>query len=233
MNSPSLPFGQIALVPLLVLFLVTPAALAGPPLICHSFDIGEAKSLPWISHDWNLTGTETYETRNLAADTLAILNSDSVILVHMETLRRATLYAHRDPIVAKQLLTKLLARANSAGYSRQTALASFDAGYFAETYKQLWDLNGANPAQGFDGFALVKRAMQLRGNDPQMDFAAALLTMGSGPVNEQQEYAQKALAGAKYDALLARNLTAHFLGPQSKTMAEMIFHSLNVKAAKQ
>ena len=232
MNSQSFPVRHIAIALLLALFLLNTSALAGPPLICHSFDIGEAKSLPWISHDWNLTGTETYETRNLVADTMAILNSDSVVLVHMETLRRATLYARRDPIAAKQLLTKLVARANSAGESPQAALASFDAGYFAETYKKLWDLTSANPAQGFDGYALVKRAIQLRGNDSQMDFAAALITMG-GPASEHQDYAQKTIAGAKNDALLARNLTTHFIGPQSETMVEMISRTLSVKVAKQ
>jgi hypothetical protein len=232
MNSQSFSVRHIAIALFLALFFFNAQALAGPPLICHSFDIGEAKSLPWISHDWNLTGTETYETKNLVTDTIAILNSDSVVLVHMETLRRATLYAHRDPIAAKQLLTKLVARADFAGDSPQAALASFDAGYFAETYKNLWDLATANPAQGFDGYALVKRAIQLRGNDPQMDFAAALITMG-GPASEHQVYAQKTIAGAKNDALLARNLTTHFIGPQSETMVEMISRTLSVKVAKQ
>jgi hypothetical protein len=232
MNSQSVAVHHPAIALFLSLFLLTTAALAGPPLICHSFDIGEAKSLPWISHDWNLTGTESYETRNLATDTIAILNSDSVVIVHMETLRRASLYAHRDPIAAKQILTKLVARANSAGDSPQAALASFDAGYFAESYKQLWDIAGVNPVQGFDGYALVKKAIQLRGNDPQMDFAAALITMG-GPVSTHQNYAQKAIAGAKNDGLLARNLTIHFRGPQSETMAEMISRSLSLKVAKQ
>jgi len=47
---------------LALLIVVAGVAFAGPPLICHAFDIGSAKSLPWISHDWNLTGTETYDT---------------------------------------------------------------------------------------------------------------------------------------------------------------------------
>jgi len=223
---------HFAIALLLVLFLFTSSALAGPPLICHSFDIGDAKSLPWVSHNWNLTGTESYDTKNLAADTIAILDANPVVLVHMETLRRASLYARKDPIAAKQLLTKLVARSNSEGNSTLQALASFDAGYFAEAYKQLWDLAGPNPAQGFDGYALVRKAIQLRGNDPQMDFAAALITL-SGPVSEHQDFAQKAIAGAKSDPLLARNLSAHFIGPQSETMADMISRTPNVKVARQ
>jgi hypothetical protein len=70
-------------------FCLTTSLIAGPPLICHAFDIGNAKSLPWVSHDWNLSGSENYDTHHLANDTLAVLNASQVPLVHMETLRRA------------------------------------------------------------------------------------------------------------------------------------------------
>jgi hypothetical protein len=223
---------HLSAAPFFALFLFTTSALGGPPLICHSFDIGDAKSLPWISHNWNLSGTESYDTKNLATDTVAILDSNPVVLVHMETLRRATLYARKDPDAAKLLLTKLVVRANSAANSSQAALASFDAGYLAEAYKQWIGKDEPNPAQGFDGYALVKKAIQLRGNDPQMDFAAAIITL-NGPISEHQDYAQKAIAGAKSDALLARNLYTHFIGPQSETMADMISRTLNAKVAKQ
>jgi hypothetical protein len=232
MKSQTFPLNRIALAMLFTLFLFASSALAGPPLICHSFDIGDAKSIPWISHDWNLTGSENYNTKNLAADTIAILDSDSVVLVHMETLRRATLYARKDPVAAKELLTKLAARADSAGNSQAAAMASFDLGYLAECYKQWMGKDEPNPAQGLDGDALVKKAMQLRGNDPQMDFAAALITL-NGLAGEHQDYVQKTLAGAKTDALLARNLFTHFMGPQSDTMADMISRRSAVKAAKQ
>jgi len=217
---------------LVTLFVFTTSVLAGPPLICHTIDIGNAKSLPWVSHNWNLTGNESYDTKNLSTDTLAILDSDPTVLVHMETLRRATLYAQSNPDVSRQLLLKLLSRAN-AGYSAQAALASFDAGYFAETLNQVSRIHkgAANPAQGFDGFSLVKKAIQLRGDDPQMAFAAALITL-DGPAAERQDYAQKTIAGAKSDPLLARNLSTHFMSPQSETMAEMISRTPSTKVAK-
>src|SRR5271166_6521095 len=206
---------------LVALFVLATSALAGPPLICHAFDIGNAKSLPWISHDWNLTGSEPYDTRNLAADTIAILDNDSTTLVHMETLRRATLFARKDPAAAKQLLVKLAARADSSANSQSAALASFDLGYLAETYKQWLGNDGPNPAQGLDGYALVRKAIQLRGNDPQMEFAAALITL-KGPAADHQDHAQKAIVGSKSDPLLARNLSAHFWNTPSPTLAEMI-----------
>ena len=197
-------------------------ALAGPPLICHSFEIEGAKSLPWISHDWNLNGSENYDTSKLAADTIAILDASQVTLVHMETLRRATLYAKRDRLAAKELITRLIARAEgtkSAPASQPSALAIFDAGYATEAYKQ-W-LGEENPAQRFDGYSLVQLALQRRGNDPQMEFAVALIAMGK-PAIDAQDHAQKAIAGSKNDPLLARNLAARFLGPQSDTLSTMI-----------
>src|SRR6266446_6915280 len=89
-------------------------AQAGPPLICHTIEIGQAKSLPWISHSWNLSGGENYDTKNLVRDTLEILAPGTPVLVRMETLRRATLYARKDPVAAKELLARILARATDA-----------------------------------------------------------------------------------------------------------------------
>src|SRR5712664_2971805 len=204
-------------------------AQAGPPLICHTIEIGQAKSLPWISHNWNLSGGENYDTKNLVRDTLEILAPDTPVLVRMETLRRATLYARKDPVAAKELLARLHSRATSAESSgHPDALAWFDAGYLAETYKQ-WigqtsmrvSKDEQNPAAGVDGYALVKKALDLRGSDPQMEFAAALITL-SGPQEEHRQHAMKAIAGAKSDPLLAQNLATHFIGPDTKTMSELL-----------
>ncbi len=215
-------------------------AQAGPPLICHTIEIGQAKSLPWISHSWNLSGGETYDTKDLVRDTLEILSPDTPVLVRMETLRRATLYARKDPVAAKELLARLHARATSAESSgHPDALAWFDVGYLVETYKQ-WlgqDLPhmtdgmrmDANPAAGGDGYALVKKAIGLRGtaphaDDPQMEFAAALITL-SGPQEEHRQHALKAIAGAKADPLLAQNLASHFMGQQSQTVSALLAKS--------
>ena len=212
-------------------------AQAGPPLICHTFEIGNAKSLPWVGHSWNLTGSENYDTKNLVKDTLEILNPETPVLVRMETLRRATLYARKDPVAAKELLARLHARATSADSSgHPDALAWFDVGYLVATYNQWIGKNmphmtdgmrmDANPAAGVDGYALVKKAIALRaaalhGDDPQMEFAAALITL-DGPQEEHRQHAEKAIAGAKTDALLAQNLATHFAGPQTEIMTELI-----------
>ena len=220
----------IALVAASLFFAVV--AQAGPPLICHTIEIGQAKSLPWISHNWNLSGGESYDTKNLVRDTLEILTPDTPVLVRMETLRRATLYARKDPAAAKELLARLYARATSAeSPGHADAVAWFDVGYLAETYKQWIGRNlphmtdgmrmDPNPAAGVDGYTLVKKALALRGPDPQMEFAAALITL-SGPTAEHREHANKAIAGAKTDALLAQNLASRFIGPQSETMSQLL-----------
>ncbi len=203
------------------LMFIARALLAGPPLVCHSFDIGSAKSLPWVSHNWNLSGAENYDTSRLASDTLAILAADHSVIVHMETLRRATLYARKNPAAAKELLTKITMGTKSPNSEETRALTYFDSGYLAEAYKQWLGDSSKNPATGLDGYALIKEAIQLRGNDPQMEFAAALISL-SGPTAAHQAHTQKAIAGAKNDPLLARNLASRFNGNQGPTMAEML-----------
>lgn len=231
MNPKEIPIRYLLAVAAAMLLFAN-AAQAGPPLICHAFEIGQAKSLPLASHSWNLSGSENYDTKNLARDALEILAPDTPVLVRMETLRRATLYARKDPIAAKELLAKLYSRARSAeSAGHPDALAWFDAGYLVETYQQ-WigrDLphmtdgmrRDPNPAAGVDGYAMVKKAIALRGDDPQMEFAAALITL-SGPRDEHTQHAQKAIAGAKIDALLAENLARHFFGAQDQTVSEML-----------
>jgi hypothetical protein len=231
MRISSLRHWRFASVLLALMIAVAGVAVAGPTLICHTFDIGSAKSLPWISHDWNLTGAESYDTSKLTSDTFAILAANSNVLVHMETLRRATLYARKDPAAAKELLTKLTAGTKSAGPEGPPALYYFDVGYLAETYKQ-WLEPSQNPARGIDGYALVKQAIQLRGNDPEMEFAAALLTL-SGPTAKHRDHVQKAMAGAKTDPLLAQNISSHFMGERGETIAELLSKPAAAKEAKQ
>jgi hypothetical protein len=160
-----------------ILLGVATSAQAGPPLICHRIEIGGAKSLPWV--DLNGVGNGGYDLKNLTRDTLAILSSTTPVLVRMETLRRATIYARQDPQVAKELLKRLHMRAaDSDGAGHPEALAWFDVGYIAEASKQGIGYSEPNPARGVDGYRLVKKAISLRGPDPELEFAAALITCG-------------------------------------------------------
>ncbi len=194
-------------------------AHAGPPLICHAIEIGTAQSLPWIDLNYQ-KGIGGYDLKNLTQDTLAILDANTPVLVRMETLRRATLYARQDSQIAKELLTRLQARTAISGTANLGALAWFDAGYLAEAYKQWMGKAEPNPASGIDGYGWVKKAISLRGSDPEMEFAAALITL-NGPEREHSDHVEKALAGAKTDPLLARNLASNF---NRQTFAELLTH---------
>jgi hypothetical protein len=202
-----------------VVLLIAAPAVAGPPLICHAVDIGSTQSLPWTSSGWNLTGQETYNVEHLVPDTLALLAPSTPVLVRMETLRRATLYAQQRTAVAKELLFRLEARTRE---NPKDSLAAFDFGYLVECYRQAswlhqhtdWlkaseDTTGANLAMKIDGYEWVRKAIALRGSDPQMEFAAALMTT-EGARREHDQHLQNAFAGAKADAMLARNLASRF-----------------------
>jgi len=215
MNSHA--FSRLAISVVAVVLGFTSFAQAGPPLICHPIEIGQAKSLPWV--EWNHKGSTDYDLKNLTRDTLAILDSNQPVLVRMETLRRATIYARQDPQAAKELITRLQARAaNSDAAGRPEALAWFDVGYLAEAYKQWLGKGEPNPAAGLDGYAWVQKALSLRGQDPEMEFAAALITL-RGPESDHHDHVQKAMAGAKYDPLLAQNLASNF---NRQTIAELL-----------
>lgn len=207
----------------LAILILAPLALAGPPLICWPFDIGDAKSLPFGTqnfHDRDLN----YDTSRLVGDTLALLGPQTPVLVRMETMRRAAIYVQDNPRAAEELWTKLIIRVKTADpKGAAEALASFDAGYLLETYRQLGTLAKQNfVANSESGYSMVQRALKLRGNDAEMEFAAALIAQsrsnGSG-----REHLQRALAGAREGSLLARNLVSHaqLLGMRGNSVPEL------------
>jgi hypothetical protein len=69
--------------------------------------------------------------------------------------------------------------------------------------------------------ALAMRSASLHGDDPEMEFAAALITL-SGPSEEHRQHTVKAVAGAIADPLLGQNLASRFMGPQGETVSELL-----------
>jgi hypothetical protein len=126
------------------LTLAATPALAGPPFICHAFDLSGSPSLPWGSAaaaGWN-NPDPTYDVTTLTADVTRLLRPSMPVSARMETLRRATIYASRDRAVAAELLQALEARAKS---NPTDANALFDAGFLTEAYGQAsrvyeWDM---------------------------------------------------------------------------------------------
>lgn len=194
---------------------------AGTPLICHPYAIGNAKTLPGTDGDWKGVNPG-YDRTHLIRDTLALLTDDTPVIVRMETLRRAAIYAtagmrgwgradgkgfsDEDRANTRALLEKLRTRAESAtGPSR--ALALFDYGFFTET------LRHTGVDQTLNGYETLTRALELRGSDPEMEFALALATSWPKQRAEQRAaHLSRARAGAKPGTLLAQNLATHFSG---------------------
>lgn len=198
-------------------FVLAVPTLAGPPLICHPISIGGAASLPWPSDGGGIFGRPDYDVSHLVSDTLSLLRPSMDVLVRMETLRRATIYAQRNSFIAKELLVKLHARTIA---NAPDALAAFDFGYLVECYKQAqlarteglsaWrDSEWSDPAANLDGYSFVKRAIGMRGEDAEMEFAAALIS-STGSHKDRQQRIERAAAGAKDNTLLAENLSNYF-----------------------
>jgi len=171
---------------------VAPATLWGPPAICHRIEIGDARSLPWGDGAFELD--RGYDRAQLVPDTVALLDGSDDLLVHMETLRRATilitgLATPHDPgpkqlrAEASALVDALKARLGDlrvtaehthAGRDR-VARALFDVGYLSAALSQARSgLGGADgPAQ------LVEAATELSG-DAAAQLGVVLATCGHG-----------------------------------------------------
>ncbi len=193
-------------------------AEAGPPLICHPYDVGSAATLPWgPATGWNSPDT-SYDLQKLTPDTLRLLAPGTPVLTRMEVMRRATIYASKDRKVAGALLKAVLDRAKATPATSRDPLPWFDAGYLIESYRQMPDsgpvgwhmLTGAeqlyadfrNDPRAVDGYGFVRKALQLAGSNPEMEFAASLMQQGAVAA----QHRQRATAGAPAGSLLAKNL---------------------------
>lgn len=191
----------------IVLLLAAPA-LAGPPLICYPFETASGKLISWgKGSGWN-TPDPSYDLKNLVADTTSTLTADAPVLTRMENMRRATIYAMHDPVVAEQLLKAVMARALS---TTNDGRAWFDAGYLIESYRQAVHMRDRkSPSHAWaavdgtikvDGYGFVKKAMVMAGPNPEMEFAASLMTQGAVAAAHR---ARAAKAGP--GSLVVRNL---------------------------
>ena len=210
----------LTLVAAVVLFAASSGtAYAGPPLICHPFDAGSAALLPWgPGPGWN-SPDRAYDVQKLTADTLRLLTPTAPVLARMENIRRATIYAGHDRKVAAALLKAIVGRVKTAGHASNDPMIWFDAGYVIETYRQnegsaRWNmladsepmltefLKAQSAPRNAEGYALVQKALQLAGQNPEMEFAASLMTRS----NVAAEHRRRAVAGAPKGSLLAKNL---------------------------
>jgi hypothetical protein len=187
-----------------VFAMMSGTAEAGPPLICHPFDAGSAKLLPWgPGTTWN-SPLRSYDIQRLTADTLDLLTPATPVLARMEIMRRATIYAGQDRKVAASLLKAVLERAKAQPQDSRDPMPRFDAGYLVESYRQNEHTAGFDMLAGaeIDGYGFVKKALQLAGANAEMEFAASLMKDGTAAA----EHRRRAVAGAPEGSLLAKNI---------------------------
>ena len=189
---------------------VAAPAVAGPPLLCHPFDIGSAQSLPWDgTRGWS-HGRSDYSLKSLVQDTERLVQPDTPVVLRMETMRRAAIYATQDPAVAAALLDAL---GSPARVSRDP-LASLDVAYAIEALNQITMLGPGSEfgdrlagvkrvLAGRNAAPLVEAAAKARPSDPAVSFAAAMILMGK----DKDAYRSHATrARASEDALVRKNL---------------------------
>jgi hypothetical protein len=201
-----------SLIALVVVACFATPALAGPPLICFPFQVESGKLIAWgTGSGWN-TPDRSYDIKKLVADTNAVLTADAPILTRMENMRRATIYAMRDPQIAQELLKTVMDRALG---TTSDSRAWFDAGYLIESYKQAGHLRedrkpelrawaAVDETLRIDGYNWVKKAMSMTAPSAEMEFAASLMTQGS----VASAHRAKAIAAAPKNSLLSKNLAS-------------------------
>lgn len=193
------------------------AALAGPPMICHTYSIGSDTSLPWGTdkESWNNPDPK-YDTRNLASDTLRLLDSGKPLLTRMETLRRAAVYTMKDKAAGMELGNRLLARALAGEVKGQNnSIALFDAGYFVESMKQVAHMSPSTSFKGIDGYDWAKRSVPGLQDKLTAEYALGLMQAEAMWPNE---HIRRAAMGAEEGSLLAQNVRKHF---QNQSLAEV------------
>ncbi|MEM7228133.1 MAG: hypothetical protein AAF432_04880 [Planctomycetota bacterium] len=195
-----------ALACMLALFIVT-TAHAGPPAVCHPIDIGDATSLPMGQGP--VQPDKAYDRDRLIADTLTILDESDDPLVHIETLRRATVYVRKDRRQAKRLLEAVLARTRPEGASAN-ALVWLDAGFLAQALRQgeVRIDKDLGARKNITGYAWMHKAIELEPNDARYEFAAAIVTVMDNS-RLHRSHVKRANALAEKDSLVARNLAHH------------------------
>lgn len=206
----AIPSRRVAAIVVVCAAIARPA-VAGPPLVVHPYNIGEAQSLPWSGRE----GRTDYDRSRVVDDTIEILKASPSVIVHAETLRRAVIYARQDTERLSLLISKLTERAAATEQSpRPDPLVLLDLGYVIEAVREMDLLNdmafarAPNASQlvaGKDGYVFAVKAVSLRPDDAAMHFAASLLAAGQHP-REVARHQQIARQGRSPDPLVAKNL---------------------------
>jgi len=211
------------------LFLSAHDALAGPPLLCHALEIGDANSLPWGDGEWE-NGKIEWTDEDFVSRTLALLSPDAAILTRMETIRRATIHAAEHPKAARALMAAVRLRFDNDESPDANVL--FDLGYLSAAYAQMNIVTDHNAVgvtggkrqsltvpEGLSVYDLLRKSASLAKDAAPVEFALALVTMS--PLHpDHKGHIQRAVSGASEESLLATNLVQRF-GRAGQSLADL------------
>lgn len=160
--------------------------LYGPPAICHPLRIGKARSLPWQDVDQLIGIDPNFDLENLVKQTIEILADSDDSIVHMETLRRATLYLapmqkkfeqdqrrkvqlELEEELQNSLQRALALRKQGRADDQREALSWFDIAYLRGTMKQI-NIDADTDIRG-----PLQHALDLQPKDIGMHLGASLI----------------------------------------------------------
>jgi hypothetical protein len=209
-----------AAAPLLVSLLLNVVnVVAGPPLLCHPIEIGDATSLPWGDGTWQNEKIELTDA-DFVAQTLAILSTDAMVLTRMETIRRAAIHAAERPKAAANLMSAVRLRVSND--DTPVAMHHFDLGYIMAAYEQMNIVTEHNATgitgghrsslsvpEGLNAYDLLEKAAKMAPRDAAIEFALALVTLSPSRA-AHKKHLQNAISGAPEGSLLATNLVRRF-----------------------
>lgn len=194
-----------------------PRAYWGPPMVCFQFDIGDAPSLPWgplpATPDGDAFVTDpNYSEGRLIGDTLQILDSSSDTLVHMETIRRASIYAARfdsrpakgrEGSLATRLIITIMDRAfkQSANHANH-ALPWIDAGFAVGAAQHM----SASLGRYISWTEYFIKALAIAPGDAAASLAAASAHLDGLEAGKWREFLESAARAAKPGSLIFKNV---------------------------
>jgi hypothetical protein len=186
----------------------------GSPLLCFPLDVGGAATLPFGGDGFDIKSDLT--TEEVVKLTRTLLEKSDDPLVHMETLRRATIwFMSKDEAAAAKFRAQLAegtllaaaATGDGAARTRGEALCWFDLGYFQAAARQGGVLQLKNEHEW------LEKAARLAPDDLALRFGVALAQYFPGAEEDRKAWAthlQVVLDAKEPSPLVKKNAVTTF-----------------------
>ena len=187
---------------------------AGPPLLCFPLDVGGAATLPFGGDGFDVKSDLT--TEEVVKLTRTLLEKSDDPLVHMETLRRATIwFMSKDEAAAAKFRAQLAegtllaaaATGDGAARAHHEAMRWFDLGYFQAAARQ----GGVLQLKGEHEW--LEKAARLAPDDLALRFGVALALYFPGAEEDRKAWAthlQVVLDAKEPSPLVKKNAVTTF-----------------------